>query len=149
MTAKVISGEVLGVKGPIEPKVPTYLIDFYLKTGREYDHPIPAGWNSMIVVHRGTIEVQDSKKVIGPGVCAVFKHSEGVETIRLKSLSDDAGFLLLAGQPLNEPVCWRGPFVLNTPEELKQAFADYSAGTNGFEGSRTWKPKNQELRYKK
>ena len=41
MTAKVISGEVLGVNGPIEAKVPTYFIDFYLNKDKQYDHPIP------------------------------------------------------------------------------------------------------------
>lgn len=41
LRAKVISGEVLGVKGPIEARVPTYLLDLYFKQGREYQHPIP------------------------------------------------------------------------------------------------------------
>lgn len=59
MMAKVISGEVFGVKGPIEARVPTYLIDFYIKADREYDHVIPAGWSSMVVVHHGSIQVQD------------------------------------------------------------------------------------------
>ena len=55
--AKVIAGEVLGVKGPIEARVPTYFIDFYLDKDHEYEHPIPANWNSMIIVHEGTLEV--------------------------------------------------------------------------------------------
>ncbi len=75
MTAKVISGEVLGVKGPIEAKVPTYLIDIYLKAGREYEHPIPAGWNSMVLVHHGAIKVQGQKD-LSLGECAAFKLSK-------------------------------------------------------------------------
>lgn len=54
MVAKVIAGEVFGVKGPIEAKVPTYFIDFYITIGTQYDHPIPKGWNSMIIVHKGS-----------------------------------------------------------------------------------------------
>ncbi len=55
--AKVIAGEVLGVKGPIEAIVPTYYIDFTLERGKQYDHLIPKGWNSMIVVHEGAVQV--------------------------------------------------------------------------------------------
>jgi redox-sensitive bicupin YhaK (pirin superfamily) len=57
MRAKVISGSILGVKGPIEAKVPTYFLDFYLSKDKEYDHPIPKGWNSMVIVHNGAIKV--------------------------------------------------------------------------------------------
>jgi redox-sensitive bicupin YhaK (pirin superfamily) len=53
--AKVIAGEVFGVKGPIEARTPTYFIDFTLNDTKSYDHPIPAGWNSMIIVHRGAL----------------------------------------------------------------------------------------------
>lgn len=55
--AKVIAGEVFGVKGPIEAVTPTYYIDFYLGKGKTYDHKIPKGWNSMVVVHRGSVTV--------------------------------------------------------------------------------------------
>jgi redox-sensitive bicupin YhaK (pirin superfamily) len=53
MTAKVMAGEVLGVKGPIEAIVPTYFIDFYFQKDKEYEHVIPKGWNSMMICHRG------------------------------------------------------------------------------------------------
>ena len=45
---------------------------------------------------------------------------------------------MLAGQPLNEPIAARGPFVLNEEKELRQAFDDYRLGRNGFEGSNVW-----------
>lgn len=74
--AKVISGEVFGVKGPIEAVTPTYYIDFTLDNGKAYEHKIPAGWNSMIVVYKGCIKVQDdSTKKVNAGSCAVFKMS--------------------------------------------------------------------------
>ena len=77
MTAKVISGEVLGVKGPIEAKVPTYFIDFYLNKDKQYDHPIPKGWNSMIILHKGKLEVFGSggSKTISGGDCVAFEIS--------------------------------------------------------------------------
>ena len=58
--------------------------------------------------------------------------------LRFKALSDETGFILLAGKPINEPIVWKGPFVLNTQEEMKKTFSDYSNGKNGFEGSDTW-----------
>lgn len=98
MLAKVIAGEVFGVKGPIEAKVPTYFIDFYMNIGKQYDHPIPKGWNSMIIVHKGSFSIQDSAKILKAGDCAVFNTSDSAEqNIRVKALSEDSGFVLLAG----------------------------------------------------
>jgi redox-sensitive bicupin YhaK (pirin superfamily) len=52
MQAKVISGEVFGVKGPIIARTPTYFLDFIFdKAGTVYAHTIPKGWNSMIVIY--------------------------------------------------------------------------------------------------
>jgi redox-sensitive bicupin YhaK (pirin superfamily) len=149
MTAKVISGEVFGVKGPIEAKVPTYFLDFYLNKDKQYDHPIPKGWNSMIIVHQGSLETQGSK-TLKAGDCAVYDSSATMDQqIRVKALEDNTAFVLLAGLPINEPISRRGPFVLNTPQELKQTFYDYSTGSNGFEGSQMWESKNQHMRNKK
>lgn len=64
MKAKVISGEVFDVKGPIVARTPTYFIDFHFENAEtSYTHVIPKGWNSMIVVHSGSITVQDSDTV--------------------------------------------------------------------------------------
>jgi len=52
MSAKVIAGEVFGVQGPIEVRTPAYYIDISMcASGQEFEHMIPAGWNSMIVVY--------------------------------------------------------------------------------------------------
>ena len=60
MTAKVISGEVFGVKGPISARTPTYFIDFIFgQADNEYTHTIPKGWNAMIVLYQGALEVQN------------------------------------------------------------------------------------------
>jgi hypothetical protein len=57
MQAKVIAGEVFGLKGIIEAVVPTYFLDFYFQENTEYNHIIPKGWNSMIIVHKGSFAI--------------------------------------------------------------------------------------------
>jgi hypothetical protein len=52
---------------------------------------------------------------------------------------------LIGGEPLNEPIVQHGPFVMNTKEEIYQAFEDYQQGKNGFEGSHGWESKIQFL----
>jgi redox-sensitive bicupin YhaK (pirin superfamily) len=73
------------------------------------------------------------------GDAAVFDRSDSEDQIiKVKSLANDSAFILLAGKPINEPISRRGPFVLSTPDELKQTFYDYSYGKNGFEGADQW-----------
>ena len=54
-SAKVIAGDVFGVKGPIEAITPAYYIDFTINKNKSYEHLIPKGWNAMIVVHDGSV----------------------------------------------------------------------------------------------
>ncbi len=98
MHAKVIAGEVFGLKGIIEAVVSTYFLDFYFQEGTEYDHVIPKGWNSMIIVHKGSFAIQGGKKVVNGGDAAVFTSSATEnQTIKVKALSNDSAFVLLAG----------------------------------------------------
>ncbi|KAF9079957.1 hypothetical protein BGX23_002891, partial [Mortierella sp. AD031] len=52
---------------------------------------------------------------------------------------EDAHFVLIAGEPLNEPIVQHGPFVMNTSEDIYDTFADYRDGKNGFERARNWR----------
>jgi len=61
------------------------------------------------------------------------------EVIKIETIEADTRIVLLAGQPLNEPIANYGPFVLTTQEQLKQAFDDFQTGKNGFENARRWK----------
>ena len=116
MNAKVISGEVFGVKGPIVARTPTYYIDFiFEKSGATYEHVIPAGWNSLIVCYTGAVLVQGETMVDSTEKnVAHFVRSEVDETIRFETVKDFTRFIMLAGKPLEEPIANYGPFVLNT-----------------------------------
>jgi redox-sensitive bicupin YhaK (pirin superfamily) len=73
MEAKVISGEVFGIKGPIVARTPTYFLDFIFdKAGTVYAHTIPKGWNSLIVIYQGTANVQENSKVLSSVSCIHF-----------------------------------------------------------------------------
>ena len=92
----------------------------------------------MIIVHNGSIKVQE-KETIAKGGCCVFKkkvHDD--EKLLLQGQENDTRFIMLAGKPLDEPIAAQGPFVLNEREELHKAFEDYQRGKNGFEGANTW-----------
>ena len=65
------------------------------------------------------------------------------DSVFFKNESDEQlHFTLIAGQPLNEPVVQHGPFVMNTAEEINQAFHDFESGKNGFERAVRWRSKS-------
>lgn len=80
-------------------------------------------YNSMIYVHSGRVKIQD--QYIDAGFMAEFEENNIVD---IESISEDAGFLFLSAVPNNEPYSRGGPFVMNTREEILQAFEDYQSG---------------------
>ena len=100
----MIAGEVFGVKGPITARTPAYFIDITINKGTDYEHIIPGGWNCMIIVHNGSVKVQE-KETIAKGGCCVFKkkvHDD--EKLLLSGQEDNTRFIMLAGKPLDEPI---------------------------------------------
>ena len=133
VTAKVIAGRVAGIVGPIfQPATdPTYL-DVALEPAATFVQALPKDYAAFLYVFEGVIEVGP-----GPGSGQVRTHELAVlgegEEIRLRGVSAGADgrtarAILVAGRPLREPVAKYGPFVMNTREELQQAFADFQSG---------------------
>jgi hypothetical protein len=123
---RIVAGDALGQKGPVSGVAtsPLYL-DVFLPSGREYVHEIPAGHNAFAYVFEG--EGEAGGEALSSGELAVFSP-EG-DAVRVSSRGTPMRFLLLAARPLDEPMARYGPFVMNTREEIRQAFEDYRRGT--------------------
>src|SRR5258707_1177151 len=95
----------------------------YILSG-ELEHETSAG-------HRGVLGVGDTGQPVVDGQLAVLADGESVRLRAAEGASQGARLLLLAGVPLNEPVARYGPFVMNTAQEIQQAFRDYQSGKMG------------------
>ena len=124
---RVIAGDFHGVKGPANTYTPINLYDLRLKAGHHADLTLPAGYNTAIFLLHGDILLNGSY-AIKASELALFDTSG--ERIAIDARKD-ATLLVLNGEPIHEPVARRGPFVMNTEEELVQAANDYQAGKMG------------------
>ncbi|HZV02489.1 MAG TPA: pirin family protein [Planctomycetota bacterium] len=124
---RVIAGEHDGKKGPAKTFTPVELWDLRLKGGRKVEITVPEGHTTALLVRQGEISVNGSAKA--SDVQLVVLDPEGghvsIETTK------DSNVLLIAGEPLGEPVVGYGPFVMNTEAEIQQAFLDYRSGKMG------------------
>jgi quercetin 2,3-dioxygenase len=127
-TARVIAGEVGGVRGPVEgiTTEPLYL-DVHLSSDAAVELPVTSGHNAFAYVYEGraTLGPASSALDVGTGQLAVL--SDG-DALRVAAGSAGARLLLLAARPLGEPIARYGPFVMNTREEILQAVDDYRNG---------------------
>nr|WP_318382568.1 pirin family protein [uncultured Enterobacter sp.] len=124
---RVIAGEFAGKKGPAQTFSPMHIWDMHLRPHGVTQLTLPDGWNSALVVLKGTIEVNGQQ--IARDAQLVVLDAKG-EQVTIES-NNDAVVLVLSGEPINEPVVGRGPFVMNTVEELDRAFDDYKQGRFG------------------
>ncbi|MGV8824396.1 pirin family protein [Methylibium petroleiphilum] len=127
-TVRVIAGELQGVVGPARSFSPINLWDLRLVAGRPVRLSVPAGHTTALFVLKGALRADGSDTVVGEAELAVLER-EG-DTLQIEAVTD-ATLLLLGGEPLNEPVVGQGPFVMNTPAEIRQAFVDYQSGQFG------------------
>ena len=119
---KIIAGKYLENIGPGKPHTGMLYYDINLENNRNFEISINDGWNVFIYVYEGSITLD---KIIPKGYLTVLNQ---VGKIKLNGDSNGARFILVAGEPLNEPVARGGPFVMNTKSEVLQAFADYQNG---------------------
>lgn len=129
-TARVIAGELNGVRGPARTFTPMHVWDIRLNAGHTVELPVPDGWTATLFVPYGELTIADGQTVHALD-CAVFEAA-GAD-IRLTA-NTDTTVLLLSGEPIDEPIAAYGPFVMNTRTEIMQAVEDYRNGRMGHLG---------------
>ena len=122
---RVITGKTSqGTEGPVvQPLTEPLYLDISLDADTEFSESIAEGHNAVVYVVKGSVLMDGHN--IGRDQLAVLSKGE---QLNLKSGEQGGRFLLIAGKPLGEPVERAGPFVMNTRDELHQAYADYQSG---------------------
>jgi redox-sensitive bicupin YhaK (pirin superfamily) len=129
---RVIAGSANGLAGPVHgpvrerPTEPT-LLTLALADATPFELEVPSGHNVFAFVYEGRVVVgpEGAATPVEEGALAVLGPGNRV---RVRADETASGVLLAAGRPLGEPIVQRGPFVMNTEQEIAQAFADYRAG---------------------
>ena len=124
--ARIIAGDFQGVRGPAQTHTPMLVMQIRLVAGGIVEVPVPATWNALAYVISG--RVQSSDVVLRERQMAVY--GDGASVIELDAAADTE-VLVLAGEPIDEPVVSWGPFVMSTAEEIIQARKDYASGRMG------------------
>lgn len=125
---RVICGIVGGIKGPVSGIAtdPEYL-DITLPPETQYIHQTRTGYNVMayIIAGSGTFEEDATEESCNQ----THLHFGDGDELVVSSGKNGLRFLFFSGKPLNEPIAWQGPIVMNSQEELRQAFIEYQQGT--------------------
>lgn len=125
---RVIAGTLGDVRGPVqaEATAPLYL-DIELAPGARFETPVPAQHHAFVYPFVGNVAVRADQADTGLQRGQLGVLGDG-DRVALEAGAAGARLLLVAGKPLNEPVARYGPFVMNTMDEIRQAFSDFQAG---------------------
>jgi redox-sensitive bicupin YhaK (pirin superfamily) len=127
-TVRVIAGESLGTKGPAETLMPVRLLDISVEAGAALDMDVPDDHACFIYVYEGAVRGMDSNGQALEVASGSLGVLEGTQGVKLVAGASGAKLLFAEGKPIREPIARYGPFVMNTREEVQQAFEDYSRG---------------------
>ncbi|MBK5278232.1 MAG: pirin family protein [Bacteroidia bacterium] len=127
VSARIFSGNILGVKGPIPSHTEVNAATLELKSGGKISVELPDMHNALVYLLDGKLKVEGFGLVDGLNAVMFKNDGEGVTVEALK----DTRILLLSGEPLNEKVASHGPFVMNTQTEIMEAMRDYQKGKMG------------------
>ncbi|RTZ42577.1 pirin family protein [Candidimonas sp. SYP-B2681] len=126
VVARVIAGSSHGLAGAVQRDItnPLY-IDIHFEGPGSFEQRLPASSNAFIYVYRGEVQIDDQS--VASQRMAILGNETEADGVVVRA-QGPARALLIAGEPLNEPIAQHGPFVMNTTQELYQAVADFQAG---------------------
>lgn len=127
-TIEVIAGEYKNLKGVASTFTPIHMLNAKLNKGGKADFQFPANYNTVLLVLEGNIVINENDKT--PTDHLALMANDG-EAFGIKA-TEDAIVLVLSGEPIDEPIAAHGPFVMNTREELQEAFMDFNEGKFGY-----------------
>ncbi|MGH6872726.1 MAG: pirin family protein [Rhizomicrobium sp.] len=123
-SAKLIAGRWDGIEGPgPERAIAPFIADVTVNAGASVDVPVPAGHAGFVYVFEGAATIGEVRAPRGE----VGVLSDG-DALLVSAPGGEARLLIVAGKPLNEPIAKYGPFVMNTPDEIRRAIHDYQNG---------------------
>lgn len=132
VSVKVIAGELNGIRGPVTDIItdPTYL-DVSVPSHTEFSLPAAVEHNAFVYVYDGKAEFgkdEKSEREVRLENHQLALFTDG-DSICIRTSGQAVSFLFVSGKPIDEPVAWYGPIVMNTQDELKLAFEEYQSGT--------------------
>jgi quercetin 2,3-dioxygenase len=142
---KVISGQSHGVDSVRDlAYTPVWIFDVNIKPGGSISQELPKGWNAFAYTLSGLVNFSNgptkSPEAVTPYHNVVFEQAgDGVTALVEEGSTEDARFLLVAGQPLDQQIVQYGPFVQTSREGVYQAMMDFQTNSNGFERALNWK----------
>ncbi|WP_372625293.1 pirin family protein [Arsukibacterium sp.] len=123
---RLIAGETAGVSGPAQTFSPLLVIDGDIKASGKYVLPLPDGWSAMVIVRSGKLNANFQPVTANQ---TVILSQAGADIVL--QAEQDTTLLILAGEPIQEPIVGYGPFVMNSEAEIKQALLDFQSGKFG------------------
>ncbi len=125
-TVRVIAGDYEDARGPARTFTPITMLDVRLHAGGKLPVTLPATYNALAVVARGVVST--GEMTANAGELVLFANDG--ERLEL-SATEDAHVIILAGEPIHEPIVQYGPFVMNSVAEIEEAIADVDRGRFG------------------
>lgn len=122
---RVLAGTWAGVTGPARTPARIAYAHLELEAGARFQQAVPEGWMAAVVPLHGSVRLETTE--VHADTVALLGKGESVALEALAPVS----LMLLAGEPLREPIAHYGPFVMNTRAELEQAVLDYQQGRMG------------------
>ncbi|NLU01088.1 MAG: pirin family protein [Pseudomonas lundensis] len=124
---RLIAGEFDGLRGPAHTFTDIQVWDIRLQAGKSATFDLHEGHNTALVVLKGAVQL-NGQEMAREGQLALFDR-DGTQVH--VDADQDAVFLILSGEPIDEPIVGHGPFVMNSEAEIEQAFADFQSGRFG------------------
>jgi redox-sensitive bicupin YhaK (pirin superfamily) len=129
----VIAGSALGINSPIRSRTPTSYAHYVMDANSVVNHPVALGWNTVAYVIEGTGFFGPEKTKVGAHHVLTFPSATGSSGVTIRTgAAGPVSFIIVAGEPIDEPIFHHGPFVTNTRQEMVRVFDDMRNNDNKF-----------------